>query len=266
MVIGHVQQKERISSLINNNRINNFSLVGKSYIGKKSLLLEILNESVDESNIFISDTSIGSIREAREFLSSSSLFGGNKFVVINDAENLSEPAQDALLKIVEEPIGGSKIIFITSDFDSFLPALKNRLHEIVYFLPLSEDEMNEFIKSTHQPRKTEVIGCSQGRPGLYLHMISNNYYLNLLKILNQIIENREKALHFPVPEIISKTKSGKSIERDSISSVCSYFIHSKLGEVGSDSLHRLSMFSSVIVGQPSSNIEIYWYRFIFSLL
>jgi replication-associated recombination protein RarA len=73
-----------------------------------------------------------------------------RIVIVRDAEWLTDQAQNALLKILEEPPEGSVIIFIVTDPSVLLPAVASRVQRI-YFKTLSEIEINEYAKKVFNP-------------------------------------------------------------------------------------------------------------------
>ncbi|MEK9157113.1 MAG: hypothetical protein AAB448_03210 [Patescibacteria group bacterium] len=66
------------------------------------------------------------IRDVLERLSLTS-FSGKKYLLIPDADLLSEPAQNALLKIVEDPVGEMVACFFTEDLSRIVAPLRSRL-------------------------------------------------------------------------------------------------------------------------------------------
>jgi DNA polymerase III, delta subunit len=62
---------------------------------------------------------------------------------------ITVPAQNALLKIVEEPPNGVGFIFITSNKESLLPTLLSRLNEIIHVVSdyLPNDTVGVFLKT-----------------------------------------------------------------------------------------------------------------------
>lgn len=87
------------------------------------------------------DTSIGitEVREIQHFLSRKATQGSH-IVLIYDAHLLTLPAQNALLKTLEEPPSYSQIYLITSFSDQLLPTVQSRC-EIISSISSSEHDI-----------------------------------------------------------------------------------------------------------------------------
>lgn len=74
------------------------------------------------------ETSIGieQIRQIQHFLSKKPIQSSHNTVIIYDAHLLTLPAQNALLKVLEEPPGNSLIYLVTSSPDTLLPTVLSR--------------------------------------------------------------------------------------------------------------------------------------------
>ncbi len=70
--------------------------------------------------------SVEDIRDVLDRLSLTSLTG-KKYVFLPDADILSDAAQNALLKIIEDPIGNITACFFTEDLSHILAPLRSRL-------------------------------------------------------------------------------------------------------------------------------------------
>lgn len=75
-----------------------------------------------------------------------------RLAIVDDAHRMTPPAQNALLKIAEEPPSAGIIIFITSDPDALFPTLRSRLHAI-YFSPVPMPALARWL--------CDVRGCSR---------------------------------------------------------------------------------------------------------
>jgi DNA polymerase III delta prime subunit len=75
---------------------------------------------------------IDSIRSIKNFLWQKPANSSRRVVIVKDAEKLTSEAQNAALKIVEEPPESALIIFISNIGDNLFPALISRLQK-VYF-------------------------------------------------------------------------------------------------------------------------------------
>lgn len=83
---------------------------------------------------------------------------GPRFAVIDEADTLTIEAQNALLKLLEEPPADTAIILISHGGDVLLPTIQSR-SRIVNFTPLAPQEMADRFDP-------EVARWSAGLPGL----------------------------------------------------------------------------------------------------
>ena len=97
-----------------------------------------------------------------------SVCGGSKVFIIDEAELLDETAQNALLKTLEEPPVGTFIILVTSRDDLLLPTIKSRCQPVNFSL-LSHEEMNQWLsRNTFGVSSNDLqwsVGFSSGSPG-----------------------------------------------------------------------------------------------------
>lgn len=64
----------------------------------------------------------------------------NKYFIVNEIQNATLPAQNKLLKVIEEPQKFDKFIFTTTSLDAVLPTIKSRC-QIVSLPKLTADEL-----------------------------------------------------------------------------------------------------------------------------
>jgi hypothetical protein len=88
----------------------------------------------------------GSVRWMIEYLSRASI-SGRYGVLIDDADRLSVPAQNALLKIIEEPPDGTCIVMIASNSRMLLPTILSR-SKTIEFQPLSDQDILHILSSS----------------------------------------------------------------------------------------------------------------------
>lgn len=76
---------------------------------------------------------VAEIRNAQNFLSYKSYYGGYKAVIIDNAERMNQEAQSCFLKTLEEPKGKTIIILISSKPETLLPTILSRCQMIKFF-------------------------------------------------------------------------------------------------------------------------------------
>ncbi|MCX6761411.1 MAG: hypothetical protein NTY33_00985 [Candidatus Moranbacteria bacterium] len=94
-----------------------------------------------------------------------------RVAIIRSAQSLNLSAQNALLKILEEPPEKAVIILVAEDEKKLLPTIVSRC-QIKKFKLLSEAELSEMV-SLDFPNKAELIFWSLGRPGFLQNLLDN---------------------------------------------------------------------------------------------
>lgn len=203
--------------------------VGPDGIGKKTLakILSVsllgVEENKLESNpefIHILDTSVESIREVREKLSSRSWSGGNRVVLIDGVDSLTLSASNALLKILEEPADNTWFFITAKSIASVIPTIQSRC-SIYYFNNVSESEMRVGYKGYESNENFENILCfSSGRPGVFIKLLEDNDLLSswnnenelLSRLMSESVDERLKS----VESIVPKSKLSRELIRNSL--------------------------------------------------
>ena len=199
---------------------------GFSAKGGPALGWELSYRPLQDALILENASGIGAMREIKNFLWQKPVVSPNKVVVINNAENLTPEAQNAILKITEEPPESSILILIASRLDNLLPPLLSRLQKI-YFGRLSDSEIGEIelLKAKSSKLKAEIISSSFGRPGRAMRLMSDpvtkeakNYARNFLKmtgyqrsaLIKDLVENQKdkpELLDYFFEELILELKN-----------------------------------------------------------
>ena len=105
------------------------------------LLQDFLSITPDEKNTI----GIDHVRQIKNFLWQKPAISARRTVVLDDAQCMTTEAQNALLKITEEPPESSLLILITSDAEAILPTILSRLPKI-YFGTVREKEIERWLE------------------------------------------------------------------------------------------------------------------------
>lgn len=136
--------------------------------GVKSIKVEQIREGVEE----------------RLFLKS--FEGKFKVVIVDEAHRMSNGAQNAFLKTLEEPPANSVIILITSNPDSLLPTIRSRC-QLVRFNTLPEELILEEIRGRADLSSENAIVCSK---------LSNGSLGRAIMMDSDLLEWRKELIQF----------------------------------------------------------------------
>lgn len=87
--------------------------------------------------------------------------GSKKIYIINNSENMTKEAQNALLKTLEEPPEYAVIILVTSNENLLLNTIKSRCIKIL-FSNLSDEEILEYFKRNHEDISKTMVSTFGG--------------------------------------------------------------------------------------------------------
>lgn len=211
-IIGHKNVVKFLKkSIINNKLAHAYLFCGLEHLGKKTVAehfaVSLFNSINVSQAINIHDLekhpdfyrikkkenkkniSIEQIRKLRESLSLHSFIGSYKIALIEEAQLLTEEANNALLKTLEEPTKETVIVLLVTNLNTLPKTIVSRC-QIIRFLPVSKKEILKF--STFQKKISDddrnlIVPLSQGRPGIVI---------NFLKHPEKLTEYQERVQRF----------------------------------------------------------------------
>lgn len=173
-IVGNEKNKKILEDIIIKNKVANaYMFIGQESIGKflfakefaKAILclnenkpcnkckscLELDNSNNPDLTIIEPDgnnVKIEQIRELNRKVVEKPIVSNKKVYIINDGQNITKEAQNALLKTLEEPPEYVTIILITTSESAFLPTIKSRCTKI-NFNKLAKEDMLKILKSKY---------------------------------------------------------------------------------------------------------------------
>jgi len=143
------------------------------------------------------------VREMHKFLNLTSFLNSYKIALIDKAEDLSEGAQNALLKLLEEPSPKTLLILICQDYKLLLPTIVSRC-QVIKFYPVSQDTIFHHLLGLGATREQAHLytALAQGKIALAINFYKNpeifRAYLekvgNFFDLLNSNFAQRFKIL------------------------------------------------------------------------
>jgi len=156
-IIGHEKVKRTLKKQIEENKIGHaYLFVGKEGIGKKIMAIEfaklLLHQDGElyhepEYQIISPENDVIKVEQIRSFIEEVYLkpvYSKRKVMIIDDADKMNTNAQNALLKILEEPPIYATIILIVSHKEKMLKTILSRTIEI-RFEDLTNEELKEIV-------------------------------------------------------------------------------------------------------------------------
>jgi len=133
------------------------------------------------------DVSIEQVRELQRELGYRALSPHPKIGIINDAENLTLQAQNALLKTLEEPAGNSLLVLVAVNAASLTSTILSRCQRLI-FDPLSTEAVTEVLeRHGHSGRQTAAIAAyAEGSVGRALALDAEFFATRRREILDRL--------------------------------------------------------------------------------
>lgn len=208
---GQEMAKKQLSSILESKKISNaYIFSGPEGVGKKlmaeefsSILLDTNLENSQDFNFIEAKSNESSIKieKIRNLIEKMGIkpYKDYKIFLINDAEKMTIPAQNSLLKTLEEPPYYGIIILVTKNKESLLETIRSRCIEIK-FSPLSKDEIARIISRQNYDKDLVQMAINLSKSYGSISMIS--------KLCNDvdIIGIRDRVEGFLKKLIIDKSK------------------------------------------------------------
>lgn len=205
MLVGHKEKQKIFEELFKNDVLSHgYIFFGEEQVGKKSFALAFANflekGKFEMPSVVLSEAKLispegGSIgidtaRDAKHFLSQKPILSRRRVLIIDDAHKLTAQAQNAILKISEEPPQSSLIIVVTPTLDSLLPTLTSRLQRI-YFSRIETKTIATLLKDKgiEALEAEKLAKASLGRPGRAIDALENPEFKRFTLLVKGFIKN-----------------------------------------------------------------------------
>lgn len=221
MLLGHSQILKDLIRFADAKRFaSGYIFSGPSGVGKQLIALHLANyleNKNPEGSSTLSDMfliapdekgaiGIDAAREIKNFLWQKPLRSPCRLLLINEAEKLTEEAQNAILKITEEPPASSLLILITGDSQKLLPTLRSRLQTIRFGI-VPTKEIAAWLAEEHKcpaEKSRTLAEYSCGRPGLALSLFSDKKTLKNQKNAEEFLKSKGNVSRDLIKKMIEK--------------------------------------------------------------
>ena len=162
--------------------------------------------------------------------------GRRRVVIIDEADALVEPAQNALLKTLEEPPSASIFVLVSSMPDALLPTVRSRCSRL-RFAALSPAEVTEVLTRDHgytEPDARAVAMDAEGSVGRALQAESADLVEareGAQRLLDYTVRANDPTRRLDAAAAVTAKKSSSSGEREQLAA-CLRALGSLLRDVG----------------------------------
>lgn len=188
-LILHDHTKEHVAQFLLN-PAHALLLVGSNGVGKTYLATTIAEQILELKPGTAADypyfklvapekdsISIDVIRELQRFLQLKTLGKGDirRVVVIEHAEGLTTEAQNAFLKLLEEPPADTVMLLTVDNLRAVLPTIRSRVQALPVYAP-NEEQLREFFKDRAKDAAAlnQAYFLSGGLPGLMAALLAGD--------------------------------------------------------------------------------------------
>ena len=204
-IIGHQKQWQFLKKSAESQKISHAYLFsGQEKLGKKKVALEFIKlingaESLKSPDLILiepekKEIKIFQIRELIQKLSLKPYSALFKIAIIDKADLMTNQAQSALLKTLEEPKSKTLLILISEKPDMLFLTIRSRC-EIIKFFPVRETEIKKYLRE--KGLSEETSNFCLGKPGEAIDFISNPQKLEEKKrIIKNLIKLSSSELVF----------------------------------------------------------------------
>ncbi len=133
---------------------------------------------------------IDRVRNLQNFFKYAPVEGRHRVVIIDDAHLMNRPAQNALLKTLEEPPPGRVLVLISAKPAALLPTVRSRCRK-VRFGPIPVELLAALLRKEHSlssERAAVLASLSGGSAGRALKMAKTNFMELREKMISALVD------------------------------------------------------------------------------
>jgi DNA polymerase III delta prime subunit len=154
--IGDEKFKEYVATCVNTNDLQHLIFHGKTGTGKTTLARILINK-VDCMSLYLNgsdENGIDTVRDKIKSFVTAAVFKPIKIVVLDDCQNFTPPAQQALLNIIESYSRNTRFIFTVNALGKLIPALQSRCEKF-HVIPPDKAGIAEYLCTILETEKIE---------------------------------------------------------------------------------------------------------------
>ena len=151
--------------------------------------------------------SISTVRQIRTDAHIMSNEASRKVYIFTDVDNIGIPAQNAILKVLEEPPKNVIFIFTCVNPSNLLPTVRSRLQQFS-LKPVADDELEHYLRKKCTGKQLEKLSdikkIAKGNIGLALDLIDSSDLENTWSVTQDIAKSLASPREFDLLESLSK--------------------------------------------------------------
>ncbi len=219
--IGHEVIRKELNKIVDAGSISHaYLFLGKEGIGKKLVALDFARKVLGFDDVNVATNSdlkvltpekgVIKVDAIRGFTSELFLLptvSDRKVFIIDEADKMNEQAQNALLKVLEEPPLYATLILVTSNKEKLLRTIKSRVTEIAFDV-LSPTELEQIMKENDLEISKDAIEYANGSAKRAIEFVNDDTFEISKKLADTILEQDFLKLNRKFEEV----KSDKALK------------------------------------------------------
>ncbi|MGF1725535.1 DNA polymerase III subunit delta' [Photobacterium nomapromontoriensis] len=126
---------------------------------------------------------VDAVRQSNRWAVETSQLGGNRIILIEQADAMGEAAANALLKTLEEPPAGCQYILLATSLDNLLPTINSRCNKWRLTMPSESDARRWVERQLMQTIRLETVRLNGNAPLATLKFIEQGQDIRYTKLL-----------------------------------------------------------------------------------
>lgn len=267
---GFLKQKKFFERAVSVGNLGHaYIFAGPEMVGKRTFAIEfpgLINQSGRQTNnpdvLFVNSAgsdsgqtiAIGEVRKIKNFISLSPYAGQYKFVIIDDAHLMTTEAQNALLKVLEEPSASSILILITAHPEALLPTINSRCQEIEFF-PHGREAISLVLAKAKLSKVNQefLAEFANGRIGLIKRIIEEGSFDKVEGAVKKIMQLSKADINERLIAAQKLTDEKNKAELPRLVLYWTLYLRTRLGEPKAQKMLKGLLVLHEIVNKPQYN-------------
>lgn len=199
-IFANKEDEELFTKFVDNQEIPNLLLSGSAGVGKSSMINILMNElDINKFDIKIMSGTVANVDTVRNQIDNFCKVlarGKYRVVVIEEADEMSKPAQKAFRMVMDNNVDNARFIFTSNYPEKIIPALHSRVQEV----HITQLDYQVILERTAEILEAEEI-VVEDLEDLYTHV--DAYTPDMRKIINSIQQFSMSGTLLPLDESVN---------------------------------------------------------------